>query len=330
MRGSDVDVPAPPAAPRIPAVPRPAAARRELPRVASVRILLTGGSGFIGRHVAERLRETHEVLAPTHAELELTDAAAVGRWLATHPVDVVVHAAVKPGHRNAPDHAALLERNLRQFFNLVRCRHDFGRLVVLGSGAAYGTQRSLVRVTEEALGEEVPVDEHGFAKYVEALSLVGDPDAVELRPFGVYGPGEDYAIRFISNACCKALLGMPVTLRQDRRFSYVWVGDLAEVIERAAGAGPDGLAPGAYNVTPGQPVSLRAIADLVVEMSGRHVPVVVANDGLGLEYSGDGSRIAGALPDLRFTGTEEGIERLLGWYERRLDSIDRSMLETDR
>ena len=41
-------------------------------------------------------------------------------------------------------------------------------------------------------------------------------DAVELRPFGVYGPGEDYAIRFISNACCKALLGMPVTLRRDR------------------------------------------------------------------------------------------------------------------
>jgi GDP-L-fucose synthase len=295
-----------------------------------LRILLTGGSGFIGRHVKDRLGRDHEVLAPTHAELELSNAVAVRRWLGDHPVDAVVHAAVKPGHRNAPDQADLVGNNLRQFFSLVRCRAEFGRFVVLTSGAVYGIQRPLVKVTEDALGEEVPTDDHGFSKYVEALWLQGDPDAVELRPFGVYGPGEDYAIRFISNACCKALLGMPVTLRRDRLFSYVWVDDLAAVVGRAVDARGGGLAPGSYNVTPGDPVGLRALADLVVSASGADVPVIVADSTLGAEYSGDGSKLASIDPSFRFTTPAQGVEKLVDWYAARKDRIDRSALETDR
>jgi GDP-L-fucose synthase len=293
-------------------------------------VLVTGGSGFIGRRLVLGLSAVHGVLAPTHAELDLVDADAVRRWLAAHPVDAVVHAAVKPGHRNAADRDHLAERNLRQFYSLVRCRDAFGRLVVLGSGAVYGAQRPVVRVPEEALGDRVPADEHGFSKYVEALWLANDHNAVELRPFGVYGPGEDYAIRFISNACCKALLGMPVTLRQDRRFSYVWVDDLVAVVERALDCGPSGLPPGAYNVTPGDPVSLRELADLVIRVSGRDVPVVVRDQGAGDEYSGDGAKLAEALPAVSFTTTEEGVSRLLSWYAGRLDTLEVSAFETDR
>ncbi len=295
-----------------------------------MRVLVTGGSGFIGRHVVARLVERHEVLAPAHAELDVADDGAVATWLRRHAVDAVVHAAVKPGHRNAPDRAALLEQNLRQFFSLARCRERFGRFVVVGSGAAYGVQGPLVRVRESALGQVVPVDEHGLSKFVEAVWLAADQDAVELRPFGVYGPGEDYAIRFISNACCKALLGLPVTLRRDRLFSYVWAGDLAEVVERALAGGPRGLAAGAYNVTPGDPVSLRAVADLVVAAAGTRVPVLVEQDGAGAEYSGDGSLLAAALPAQRFTSVADGVASLTEWYRQRLHTLDRAALETDR
>lgn len=290
--------------------------------------MVTGGSGFIGRHLVVGLASAHDVLAPTHAELELTDADAVREWFRDHSVDAVVHAAVKPGHRNAPDRTALAERNLRQFFSLVRCRESFGRFVVLSSGAVYGVQRSVVEVPESAFGEAVPGDEHGFSKYVEALWLEHDADVVELRPFGVYGPGEDYAIRFISNACCKALLGLPVTLRQDRRFSYVWVEDLVAVVKRALDV-DGGLRAGAYNVTPGPPVSLRAAAELVVAASGKDVPVRVAREGLGLEYSGDDTKLKRALPEQEFASVARGVERLLSWYGARLDALERSVLEID-
>lgn len=294
-----------------------------------MRVLVTGGSGFIGRHVVSRLSMRHQVYAPTHRELDLVDDASVGAWLRTHDVDAVVHTAVKPGHRNASDLTGLLERNLRMFFSLVRSRGHFERFVVIGSGATYGVQRPLVRIDETSLGEVVPEDEHGLSKYVESVWLSGDADAVELRPFGVYGPGEDYSIRFISNACCKALLDLPVTLRHDRLFSYVWVEDLAAVVERALHSGSGFLPPGAYNVTPGAPVSLRAVARLVVDYVGTGVPVRVNRGGEGAEYSGDGARLA-ATTDLRFTPIEEGVSRLADWYAERLDEIDRSVLEIDR
>jgi UDP-glucose 4-epimerase len=299
-------------------------------RRCDVRVLVTGGSGFIGRHLVARLSRRHEVLAPPHRDLDLADSHAVDVWLRDHPVDAVVHAAVRPGHRNAGDLSGLLEQNLRQFFNLARRRGQFGRFVVVGSGAVYGVQRPIVRAPESCAGETVPEDEHGLSKFAEAVWLQGDPDAVELRPFGVYGPGEDYAIRFISNACCKALLKMPVTLRQDRLLSYVWVEDLAAVAESALGLGAEALPAGAYNVTPGDPVSLRAVADVVVAAAGTGSPVHVGQGGLGLEYSGDGAKLGAALPGLGFVGTEDAVTRLLEWYRQRLHTLDRAALEIDR
>jgi nucleoside-diphosphate-sugar epimerase len=58
-----------------------------------MRVLVTGGSGFIGRNLIEYLARAHEVLAPTHAELDLTDPGALDRWFREHEVDVVVHGS---------------------------------------------------------------------------------------------------------------------------------------------------------------------------------------------------------------------------------------------
>jgi GDP-L-fucose synthase len=255
----------------------------------------------------------------------------VSRWLREHAVDAVVHAAVKPGHRNAPDAADLCGANLRQFFSFVRCRDAFARFVVLTSGAVYGVQRPVAGVREDDLGAVVPGDEHGFSKYVEALWLTRDAEAVELRPFGVYGPGEDYAIRFISNACCKALFGLPITLRRDRRFGYVWVEDLVAVVERALVAPADGgLAPGAYNVSPVAAVSLLELAEMVVSVSGKGVPIVVADDSPGFDYHGDGAKLRAALPDWTATSMSEGVANLYRWYADNREMVDPAALASDR
>ena len=102
---------------------------------------------------------------------------------------------------------------------------------------------------------------------------------------------------------------MPVTLRRDRLFSYVWVEDLAVMVERALDGRDGGLAPGSYNVTPGDPVSLRALADLVINTSGAQVPVIVGDSTSGAEYSGDGSKLASVDPSFRFTTPAQGVEK---------------------
>jgi UDP-glucose 4-epimerase len=292
-----------------------------------VRVLLTGGSGFIGRCIIEQLGEAHEILAPPHAELELTDAGSVAAWLHLHPVDAVIHAAVRPGHRNAADPSRQLEINLRMYANLVRCRDDWGRLLYLSSGAVYGTQKDVVRATEADVGRVVPADQHGFSRYVIAGLARDDERVVELRPFGVFGPHEDYAIRFISNAICKTLFDLPVTLRQDRRFSYLCVDDLMPVLEYFLQGGAAGRA---YNVTPGAVDSLRELANLVVAVSGKDLPIHVAREGVGLEYTGDNRRLVEEIPGLGFTPTSDAVERLYEWYAARKEAIVYERLLVDR
>jgi len=290
-------------------------------------ILVTGGSGFIGRNLTEEVGRRWDVLAPTHAELELLDDEQVERYLHRHDVAVVVHCAVRPGHRNARDPSGQLERNLRMFANLGRCRGRYRRLIFVSSGAVYDQRYYRPRLPETAFGEHVPADEHGFSKYLCAVYAATRPDIVELRPFGVFGPHEDYAIRFISNAICKTLVGLPVTLRQNRHFDYTPVHDLVGVIERLFTHEPRHAA---YNVSAPQTWELLDLAHLVVKLSGKDVPVVVANDGMGVEYSGDGRRLRDELPDLAATPVEKAVAQLYEWYSDRRRQIDRASLALDR
>jgi UDP-glucose 4-epimerase len=295
-------------------------------RLLTVRVLVTGASGFVGRHLVAHLALWHDVLAPTHADLDLAQWTATREFLARTSPDVVVHCAVKPGHRNAVDRTGLLEANLSMFFNLVRSRERYGRLVVISSGAVYDVRQSLEMVSEESFGRHVPVDEHGASKFAEALWLRNDTDAVELRVFGVYGPGEDYAIRFISNACCKALFDMPITLQQDRRFSYVWVEDLGLIVQHFLERGQ----PGAYNVTPNEAYSLRTLAETVLHISGKQLPVLVGTAEKGLAYTGSNKRLVAEMGAPRLTPMELGIRRLYEWYQERRAAIRPEALAVDK
>lgn len=292
------------------------------------RILLTGGRGFIGRNILESpLARRYEILAPTHAELDLADTDAVDRWFAAHQVDAILHAAVKPGHRAAKDHSDLFLTNTRMFHNLARHADEVETMLVTGSGAIYDMRHYRPLVKEEDWRLHVPADEHGFTKYVCAGAIESSRNIVDLRIFGIFGPHEDYAIRFISNMICKALCDLPLTMKQDRVFSYLWIDDLMPVID-AFLSGPARYR--SYNVTPDGTSSLRALADLVLEITGKDLPVTVAEPGLGLEYTGDNARLKNEFPQLKFTTISEAVRALAAWYAARLDAIDRTALTRDR
>jgi UDP-glucose 4-epimerase len=297
-----------------------------------MRVMVTGGSGFIGRNLSEFLGGRHEILAPTHAELDLSDPEALDGWFSRHEVDAVVHGAVRPGHRNAVDPSRQLWTNLRMFFGLMRNAHRFGRLVFLSSGAVYDVARPADRVSEEDLGGSLPSDEHGLSKYVIARHIeqafaLGAPDIVELRLFGVFGKYEDYSIRFISNAICKSLFDLPITLNQNRTFSYLFVEDLGPIVERFL-TGSHSHA--AYNVVPDSTDDLFDLAQGVRARSGKDLPVLVREPGHGLAYSGDNRRLRREVPEVRFTPIDMAIGALFDWYASNHSSIDHSALLVDK
>lgn len=293
-----------------------------------MKVLLTGGTGFVGRNLRERLGGRFEILAPGRSELDLLDAAAVRGFLSRCPVDAVVHAATIPGHRNAPPARDLGLGNVRMLVHLIRAAAPSTRFVVLGSGAEYDVSRDVVRAREDDASHPVPRDETGFSKLVQSVLAEGRPGFVHLRPFGVFGPHEDWEIRFVSNALCKALHGLPITLRQNRRLDYVWVGDLCEVVARFLLRG--GGAHTVYNVTPDATPDLLSLARLARAVAGADVPIVVAREGTGLEYTGDNGRLRAELADLDFTPFREAAEQLCAFYRARLGEIPRERLLIDK
>jgi len=294
-----------------------------------MRLLITGGSGFIGRNLAEQLAGTYEVLAPSSGELDLLNEQAVREYLSTHRIDVIVHTATTRSNRRVAAPPDLLDRNCRMFFNLVRNQEQFGKMIHFGSGAEYDRVQLPARVREDYFDIRVPRDPYGFSKYICAKYIERSYRIVNLRLFGVFGAYEDYTVRFISNACCRALKGLPIVLRQDIVFDYLYIKDLVKLTQWFI---ENNGRHKAYNVCSGRPVALtelaRVIARISAQVSGRNPDVSVIAEGLEPEYSGDNSRMLAEIGAYKFWDLEGSIRDLYAWYERH-EELDVESLRFD-
>jgi GDP-L-fucose synthase len=290
-----------------------------------MKLLVTGVGGFIGRNLAERLAESHEVAAPTRAELDLLDEDAVCRYLTRGSFDAVVHAATVRSNRRLGASPEMLDHNVRMFLNLTRSRNTFGRLLFLGSGAVYDRRYPTSLVREDQFGQHVPTDPYGFSKYICARVVEQMNDAYELRLFGVFGPHEDWTVRYLSNACCRAVWDLPVILNRRSMFDYLDVADVADIVNWFLTAQPQHRA---YNLCSGAPSDLRDLADHVVRASGKDLAVIVKQDGWGAEYSGSNERLMAELP-LRLRPIGDSVRELYAWYLARKNEINPAELNFD-
>jgi UDP-glucose 4-epimerase len=290
-----------------------------------VKVLVTGGSGFIGRNLVEHLSGHHEVSAPSRAELDLLDEDAVCRYLRRGGFDAIVHAGSVRASRRlgaAPD---LLDHNVRMFVNLARNHDAFGRMLFLSSGAVYDRRYPAPLVREEQYGRHVPLDPYGFSKYICTQFMESVPNVFDLRLFAVFGPHEDWQIRFISNACCRAVWDLPVIVRRHTMFDFLDVADLAKIVSWFLNARPRERA---YNVCSGDPIDLAVLGDKVVRASGKDLLVVVREEGWGAEYSGSSERLKAELP-FRLRPIDDSIRELYAWYVDRKNEIDPERLHFD-
>jgi GDP-L-fucose synthase len=287
-----------------------------------LKILITGASGFIGRNLAAHF----QAATPSRTELDLLDAEAVRTYLERHHFDAVVHAATDRSNRRLASPPELFGRNCRMFLNLARNAHAFGRMLFLSSGAVYDRAHCHPRMREDEFDAHVPADDYGFSKYVCAKALDAFERVYELRLFGVFGPHEDWQVRFLSNACCRAVWDLPVVIRQNVLFDYLDVEDLARILECFLTAN---LRYRHYNICAGRAFDLKSLAEKVVQASGKSLDIIVRTEGWAAEYSGDNTRMLAEIPDFRFREMDDSIQRLYRWYESRKAAIDPALLRFD-
>jgi len=292
------------------------------------KILVSGGSGFIGRNIKESyLTGKYLIVAPTRAELDCSDDKSVAEFFKKHSFDVVIHSAAKAGHRNATDTSNLFFTNSRMMFNLLKHQNSWGKLLNMGSGAIYDMQNYIPKMPETYFGTHIPKDEHGYNKYIFGKLLPSLNNVYDFRIFGIFGKYEDYAIRFISNAICKSLFDLPITLRQNKKFDYLYVNDLMLILEHFIEHNP---AEKSFNITPNHSIELLKIAELVKSISKKDIEIKVAQDGFGMEYSGDNSLLKKEIPTLEFTPIENSVNELYSWYLHNKINLNKDILTTDK
>lgn len=280
----------------------------------SNRLLLTGGTGFVGRNIRPLLECDFDVVAPSRAELNLLDEDAVKSFVDRGNFDVVVHSANPTPAKNPLDDATRMTTDsLRVYFNLRRCSSAFGRMFYFGSGAEYDKRRDICSITEDQIGERIPADDYGFAKYVMNEDARHSDNIVNLRLFGCYGP-TDAKSKFIRDAIDCCLENRAITIRQDCYFDYLFVEDVAPVIT-ALWDKP--LARHDYNLCSGRRIALSEIAQKVACQMGNPLPAQILSLGLNREYTASNAALRAELPpDLFFRDIDEGIAAQIAWQRQ--------------
>lgn len=246
--------------------------------------LVTGGAGFIGSHLVDRLlaegravrildrvdrRLSHWAGRVDQRVADLQDASAVRDAL--EGVTRVFHCAALGGVRQSQAEPDRYHHDNVTCTQILLDHLTDQKLVFLSSSSVYGE-------TKRPSREMDPVDPRSVYAETKVLgeALVRDvPGAVILRPFTVYGPRQRPTMA-VSRFVKAARDGTPITVFGDgsSRRDHTFVGDVVALI-MAAAEHPDA---GIFNAGCGTPISLAALICMIEEMTGEtlqrtHAPV---------------------------------------------------------
>jgi len=289
-----------------------------------MKILILGASGFVGRNLKEYFENKYDLHTPSSSELNMLDDDAVAKYIKSHSFDLVLNALDRRTVIKTPaDSAVYVTERLRMFENISSLNDYYGCMLYFGSGAEYCKSRPLKFIKEDQFGRVVPKDPYGFLMYTMQKLAFSKKNITNFRLFGIFGPYEAYKRRFISNAICKVLCGYPITIRQNAIFDYLHTDDLCKMTEFYI---KTPMQQQAYNATSGKRYELNALAQIIINIIGNEVPILIANPGFKDEYSASNELYL--QEDKRFTVEciQAQIKHLVDYYKAMKNQIDREAL----
>jgi GDP-L-fucose synthase len=298
-------------------------------------VLVTGGGGFLGRHLVERLRgEGHEPFVARRRDYDLTVAADVERLFADARPELVFHLAAEVGgigaNRASPGRYwyanALMGTHVLEQSRLT----GVTKLVLLGTICAY-PKFAPVPFREKDLWNGYPEETNAPYGVAKKALLVGAQayrgqyglNAIYLLPVNLYGPGDNFDLQ--RSHVIPALVRKMIEARERRESEvvlwgdgsptreFLYVEDCAEGI-RLAAERYDGADP--VNLGTGEEISIRELAELVAELTGFEGEIVwdTSKPNGQPRRRLDVSRAEQLFGFRARTPLREGIERTVAWY----------------
>jgi UDP-glucose 4-epimerase len=307
-------------------------------------VLVTGGAGFIGSHIAATLAgrgarvRVIDDLSTGHREnieeiggdvdfvrASLSDEGTLRRALSG--VEVVFHEAAIPSvPRSVEDPRETHEACVDATFALLLAARDAGvrRVVYAASSSAYGDQPTLPKV--ETMAPD-PLSPYAVAKlvgeyYCQVFTRTYQLETVALRYFNVFGPRQDPSSQYsgvISRFISALMSGAPPVIygdgEQSRDFTYV-----ANVVEANLRAAETARGVGhVINVANGERVTLNQLLDTLKGLTGQaraqaeYRPPRVGDVRHSLADITRARELLGYEPRV---GLEEGLRKTIDWWRQ--------------
>jgi len=305
-----------------------------------MKYLVTGGAGFIGSHLCERLLEKGEVVCldnfdpyyspqakrknieplMKHPDFELVEGNILDRELLSRlfaDVDYVFHNAAQAGVRASVENPLKThEVNATGTLNLLEVAADSGvrKVINASSSSVYGNVSYLPFDEDHP---NVPVSPYGASKlvaehYCRVFSELHGLETVSLRYFTVFGPRmrPDLAINIFTG---KALNNEPIEVFGDgektRDFTFIdnIIDANLRVIERGSGV---------YNIGGGERISINELAKRIVAIVGGESKIIYSDSVKG-DAEHTWSDVSKARRDIGYEpgiGLDQGLERYVEWY----------------
>lgn len=260
-----------------------------------MKIYVAGHRGMVGAAIMRQLQDTHTLVTRTHAELNLTDQAAVGDFFQAERPDAVILAAARVGgiHANNTYPADFIYDNLMIAANVIHQAHAVGvqRLLQLGSSCIYPraapqpmAEDALLTGVLEPTNEPYAIAKIAGIKLCESYNRQYGTDYRSVMPTNLYGPGDNFhpenshvlpaLIRRFHTAAQAGAQSVTIWGTGTPRREFLHVDDMAAAslfvfdLPRDVYAAETDPMLSHINVGTGKDVSIRELAQIVAEITG--------------------------------------------------------------
>jgi len=299
-----------------------------------MKILVTGGLGFVGRHLVNELRRrqndvwltgVHHHDDPKYLRCDVAEYRQMARVFEQHKFDYVYHLAAEFGRWNGEDfYETLWKSNVIGTKHMIRLQEQKRfRMIFFSSSEVYGDWSGVMSEDVMDKHEIKQLNDYAMTKWVGEMQIVNSAlqyqtETVRVRLFNLYGPGEPYST--YRSALCRfvysALQGLPYTVYANHTRSWLYVDDAVNAIVTIA----TNFKPGeVYNIASAQDVSMKDLSDTILGLcnSKEKLVTVKAEEGMTTHHKKvDASKAQRDLGLGVAVPLEEGLRRTVEWMRK--------------